>query len=162
MMGGEICDPEGVEMGGSMEGMNLLPIVTTLQPEKVRRQVHGTVNELEGIFSVLSGLKFNGYEIHMGASVKENSEKGETEGVFITGTNKNVYGTYVHGIFDKSVMASALVGALARNKGIAIENESCVDYMDFKQKQYDKLADILSEYLNMEEIYGMLGEANIR
>ncbi|MBD5445146.1 MAG: cobyric acid synthase [Lachnospiraceae bacterium] len=162
MMGREIFDPEEVEMGGSIEGMNLLPVVTTLQREKVRRQVHGTVNELEGIFSVLSGLKFNGYEIHMGASVKKNSRRGETEEVFITGSNKNVYGTYVHGMFDKAAIASALVGALARKKGIAIENEACVDYSDFKQKQYDKLADILYEYLNMEDIYGMLREANIR
>ena len=145
-----------------MEGMNLLPVVTTLQPEKVRCQIHGTMNEMKGIFSVLSGLEFDGYEIHMGSSAKENSEKGEIEGVFITGSNKNAYGTYVHGIFDKAAIASAVVGALARNKGIAIENESCVDYMDYKQKQYDKLADILSEYLNMEDIYGMLREANIR
>ncbi len=162
MMGREIFDPEGVEMGGSMEGMNLLPVVTTLKREKVRCQINGTVNEMEGIFSVLSGLEFDGYEIHMGSSTKENSGKGETEEVFITGSNKNVCGTYVHGIFDKAAIASALVDALARNKGIAIENESCVDYSDFKQKQYDKLADILSEYLNMEDIYGMLREANIR
>ncbi|MBD5521389.1 MAG: cobyric acid synthase [Lachnospiraceae bacterium] len=162
MMGREICDPEGVEMGGSMNGMNLLPVITTLQREKVHRQVHGTVNEIKGIFSVLSGLEFDGYEIHMGTSVAENSREGATEGVFIAGSNKNVYGTYVHGIFDKAAIASALVGALARNKRIAIENESCVDYMDFKQKQYDNLADILSEYLNMEDIYGILREANIR
>lgn len=50
--------------------------------------------------------------------------------------------------------------ALAENKGLFIE--SCIDYKDFKEKQYDKLADILSEYLNMEEIYGILREAHIR
>ena len=50
--------------------------------------------------------------------------------------------------------------ALVENKGLSIE--SCIDYKDFKEKQYDKLADTLSEYLNMEEIYGILREAHIR
>ena len=31
----------------------------------------------------------------------------------------------------------------------------------FKEKEYDKLADTLRMYLNMEEIYGMLREAKI-
>ena len=72
-----------------------------------------------------------------------------------------MYGTYIHGIFDKAAIASALVGVLAKNKGISIETEDCMDYRDYKDKQYDRLADILSEHLNMEEIYGILREANI-
>ena len=112
---------------------------------------------MDGIFSVLTGLDFEGYEIHMGSS-------GEREAVFVTGENKNVYGTYVHGIFDRGVIASALVNTLAEKKGITLtgtENGNCMDYRDYKEKQYDKLADILSKYLNMEEIYGMLREAHI-
>ena len=83
-----------------------------------------------------------------------------TEAAFVTGRNKNVCGTYIHGIFDRAAVATALVTALAEKKGLSIE--SCIDYKDFKEKQYDKLADILSKYLNMEEIYGILREAHIR
>lgn len=158
MLGNEISDPEGIEMGGTMKGMGLLPVSTRLYCEKVRRQVHGTISQMEGIFSTLTGLAFEGYEIHMGGS-------GEREGVFVTGENKNVYGTYVHGIFDKGMTASALVKALAGEKGVpltGIGNGSCIDYRDYKEKQYDKLADILSEYLDREKIYGMLREARIR
>ena len=36
-----------------------------------------------------------------------------------------------------------------------------LDYQAFKEKEYDKLADTLREYLNMEEIYGMLREADL-
>lgn len=157
MLGEEISDPERMEMGGTMRGMGLLPVTTRLHREKVRRQVHGTINRMDGIFSVLTGLDFEGYEIHMGSS-------GEREAVFVTGENKNVYGTYVHGIFDRGVIASALVNTLAEKKGITLtgtENGNCMDYRDYKEKQYDKLADILSKYLNMEEIYGMLREAHI-
>ena len=159
MIGEHISDPEGMENGGTMKGMGLLPVTTRLKREKVRRQVHGTVNKMEGIFSVLSGLEFDGYEIHMGNSVDQ-TQALLPDAAFVTGRNKNVCGTYIHGIFDRAAIANALVTALAENKGLSIE--SCIDYKDFKEKQYDKLADILSEYLNMEEIYGILREAHIK
>ncbi|MDE5598333.1 MAG: cobyric acid synthase, partial [Lachnospiraceae bacterium] len=66
MMGERILDPERMEEGGAMKGMGLLPVITELQNEKVRRQISGRVNKTKGIFSVLSGLDFDGYEIHMG------------------------------------------------------------------------------------------------
>ena len=72
-----------------------------------------------------------------------------------------MYGTYVHGIFDKGETASALISALAAKKNVRMENNVCEDYAGFKNRQYDKLADIMSEYLNMEEIYGMLREASV-
>ncbi len=161
MMGEQITDFEGQETGGSMEGMGLLPVTTNLQSDKIRRQVQGTVNRTGGIFSVLSGLDYEGYEIHMGrSSILASDGKGQ-EPVFVSGSNPNVYGTYVHGIFDKGAIASALVGALAKRKGIVMERASCGDYRDYKEKQYDKLADILSEHLNMEKVYGLLREAHI-
>ena len=158
MLGRQISDPEGVESGGTVDGMGLLPVATQLQDEKVRRQVQGTIDRTEGIFSVLSGLSFEGYEIHMGRTTQTGGEQ-----VFCCGGN-DVYGTYIHGIFDKGETASALVKALAKNKGVDVkgscmENAVCTDYRTFKEQQYDKLADIMSAYLNMEEIYGMLREA---
>lgn len=158
MMGEHISDPEGMEKGGTMKGMGLLPAITELKHEKVRRQVHGTVNKMEGFFSVLSGLAFDGYEIHMGNS----AGIACAEAAFMTGSNKNVCGTYIHGIFDKAAMVAALVDTLAERKGLSINTRFCMDYKDFKEKQYDMLADILSEYLNMEEIYGILRETHIR
>lgn len=164
MMGEYISDPEGMENGGTMKGMGLLPVTTGLKREKVRRQVQGTVNKMEGFFSILSGLEFNGYEIHIGESghSPHRFEIFDAEAAFVTGRNKNVCGTYIHGIFDRAAIATALVDALAENNGLSIKSKCCIDYKDFKEKQYDTLADILSAYLNMEEIYGILREAHIR
>ncbi len=162
MMGMEISDPENMEAGGCIKGMELLPVFTELQNQKVRRQIQGKINHINGFFSACSGLDFEGYEIHMGQSIKKDSQKGEIEGPLVTGRKKNVCGTYVHGIFDKGVIAASLVKSLANQKGIAIQEESCMDYKDYKETQYEKLADILSEYLNMEEIYGILREAHVR
>ena len=70
----------------------------------------------------------------------------------------NVYGTYVHGIFDKEEVAERIVEALAKNKGIAMEQIHGVDYQTFKETQYDILADALREHLDMKKIYQILEE----
>lgn len=164
MLGESIADAEGMESGGTVKGMGLLPIATKLQKEKVRRQVMGTINRLSGTFSALSGLSFEGYEIHMGRSVLSGSrtkDAQETEAVFAGGDIPEVYGTYVHGVFDKGETACALIHALAQKKGIAMEQESGSDYRAYKEKQYDMLADMLSAHLDKEKIYGLLREAHI-
>lgn len=173
MMGERIVDTEGVETGGSMEGMGLLPVATEFRRGKVRRQVKGTVNPVEGIFSALSGLAYEGYEIHMGRTKRTGRRlsREEAEIPFLTVDGKNVYGTYIHGIFDKGAVVTAVVKALADKKGIILQGDTLsgcpdgykyMDYKDWKEAQYDRIADILSESLNMEEVYGILGEAHIR
>lgn len=165
MLGEVITDIKGVEEGGNLRGMELLPVVTKLEEEKVRGQVEGRIPKLDGIFMNLSGLEYTGYEIHMGRTITSESGQEiqntvyETKGI-VFGKNKNVYGTYVHGIFDKGNIATAVVQALAKKKGILIKDGTFEDYQSFKEKQYDKLADTLREYLNMEEIYGMLREVH--
>ncbi len=166
MLGYQISDVEGVEEGGILRGMELLPMETVLKKEKVRCQVEGTINEQEGLFSVISGQRFTGYEIHMGQThfIKEGKNAdsdGQKADVLVSGSNKNVYGSYVHGLFDQGKIAQTLVEALAFQKGITLEREAVEDYQSFKEKQYDKLADTMRQYLHMEEIYGMLGEAHL-
>ena len=160
MLGEQIADPTGVEGGGALRGMELLPVVTELGEEKVRCQIEGRLPELDGVFSNLSELEFAGYEIHMGKTKIRNDGLYE-KNIIVSGRDKNVYGTYVHGIFDRGCIATALVQALAKKKGILIEEGAFEDYRSFKEKQYDKLADTLREHLNMEEIYGMLREARL-
>jgi cobyric acid synthase len=36
-----------------------------------------------------------------------------------------------------------------------------MDYSSYKEQEYDRMADILREHLNMGEIYAMLREAKI-
>ena len=162
MLGNQIFDRDSVEEGGSIRGMELLPIETSLEKEKMRSQVQGVINMIPGIFAELSGRNYTGYEIHMGRTQYEKgfSEK-ISEKIVVTGERENIYGSYVHGLFDCGNIASVMIEALARKKGISMEMLSHMDYQSFKESQYDKLADTLREYLNMEEIYGMLREAQM-
>lgn len=161
MLGEEITDWEGIEEGGSMRGMELLPVRTVLQKEKVRIQTEGRLNRLSGIFSRLSGMEYTGYEIHMGQTEMAEGNRTTCGKEVVSAKEKNVYGTYIHGIFDKGPIAAGIVEALAERKGIQIEKEIFCDYEIFKEKQYDLLADTLREHLNMEAIYGILRESRL-
>ncbi len=162
MLGNQIFDRDSVEEGGSIRGMELLPIETSLEKEKMRSQVQGVINTIHGIFSELSGRSYTGYEIHMGQTRYEEDLSGNIdEKVVVTGKRENIYGSYVHGLFDCGNIASVMAEALARKKGISMKTRTDMDYQRFKESQYDKLADTLREYLNMEEIYGMLREAQM-
>ena len=120
----------------------------------------GTFAAPEGIFSQLAGVAFEGYEIHMGKTesaaaplVQFATQTGEehTDGL----SNGNVWGCYVHGIFDKAGAASALVNCLLKAKGLEGQAAS-VDWQEYAQRQYDKLADGLRSSLDMERIYRIL------
>lgn len=177
MLGMEISDPDGVEEGGTLRGLELLPVETVLKKEKIRCQTAGTVNLVEGVFSGISGCRYEGYEIHMGvtepvAGAEEakaavwtkpvkTEEPADLAGQAVVTDGGNIYGSYIHGLFDKNGISLAIVTALAKKKGICLENGAWEDYQTFKEKQYDLLADTLRSSLHMEEIYGMLKEARL-
>jgi len=156
MLGNTISDPNSIECGGSINGLGLLDIDTLLQKEKTRTQKRGCINSLDGIFSSLSGLEYEGYEIHVGETTVSSDKKDD---VVINAGNS--YGTYIHGIFDQKVIASAIVDALAKKKNVSIDKNAIMDYSSYKEQEYDRMADILREHLNMGEIYAMLREAKI-
>lgn len=157
MLGSMIFDPEAVEEGGSIRGMELLSVQTILQKNKTRCQCHGNLGNLKGILESLSGLEFCGYEIHMGKTVqKTEASEQEIRDTVISDTEGMIYGSYVHGLFDTGEIAEAIVKALAEKKGIALGDGKYEDYRVYKEKQYDKLADTLRLYLDMDKIYQML------
>ena len=161
MLGRTISDPEGVEEGGKIDGLGLLEKDTVLKKEKTRCVKNGHINNLEGLFSELSGLEYEGYEIHMGETKDENPSENTDHPIISRAKNRDVYGTYVHGIFDKEKIADTVLKALCVKKGISYQEGIIEDYASFKEKEYNKMADVLREHLNMEEIYGMLKEAGI-
>ncbi|GAA0798786.1 cobyric acid synthase [Faecalicatena orotica] len=164
MLGEEITDPEGVEQKGTIQGMGLLPARTVFEQEKTRTRVQGTFLSPGGMLDDLNGVQIEGYEIHMGATeltggspiltlrndVTEESQKmdGAAHG--------NVYGCYVHGVFDKPEAAGGLVRALLKQKGLDHEDIRAVDLEEYKNQQYDKLADIIRESLDMDAVYRIL------
>ncbi len=171
MLGERICDPDGAECGGDVSGMGLLPVRTVFEPEKTTRRVLGRFLEVGGVFHSLEGKEMEGYEIHMGRTVsggdgrpllgiirKADAEEPEPAGA----QRKNVYGCYVHGIFDRAEVAQSVVSALMEAKGYDGRSVKTVDRDQYKERQYDLLADVVRKNADMERIYEIIekgGEA---
>ena len=149
MLGRSVSDPEQVEAAGISEisGMNLLDMDTLFRGEKVQTQTEGIFENIPGLFSCLNGLAYQGYEIHMGRSMERRSA------VTCKG---NVYGSYIHGIFDAPGVAEAILGALCRKKGLDPARLGSFDPKAYKEAQYDKLADAVRSGLDMELVYRVL------
>ena len=149
MLGRSVSDPEQVEAAGISEisGMGLLDMDTLFRGEKVQTQTEGIFENIPGLFSCLNGLAYQGYEIHMGRSMERRSA------VTCKG---NVYGSYIHGIFDAPGVAEAILGALCRKKGLDPARLGSFDPKAYKETQYDKLADAVRSGLDMDLVYRVL------
>ena len=165
MLGMELSDPFNVESGGTMAGMGLLPTKTVFEREKVRTRVSGNFNEVSGILAELSYVEFEGYEIHMGQTAYDFNEEELTTIDNVNGEDiikndglykDNVYGSYIHGIFDKEEVSKAIVESLCIHKGIDYSSISTVDIEKYKEEQYDKLAEGIRNSLDMKAIYKIL------
>ena len=146
MMGQQIHDPDGVEGSTrSMPGLGLLPVSTRLLKDKVSKQRK---------FSFLGcGDICEGYEIHMGQSESEESsplcvfDDGTQDGYFM---NDKTWGTYVHGIFDNMPVVQAILTVAGKRE------LKDFDVAEFKESQYNKLADLVREHTDMDRIYTSL------
>lgn len=180
MLGERIIDEKGAETGFGTEtkGLGLLPVVTEFADEKTRTRVTFELQGLGGSFETLNGKTVSGYEIHMGKTgdiaasnglsvdalkneQTETTEKEQDFGNCLFTCRDNVLGTYVHGFFDSDELRKAFLDILYRKKGINPDKIEISErsYREFKEEQYDKLAAILRDSLDMEKIYSMILES---
>ena len=157
MLGEKITDTDGVENGGSVRGMGLLPMKTEFKTEKTRTIVNGVFENMTGTLKSLNGTEFEGYEIHMGKSefsvpCMTKLSNGKQDGI----SQGDVYGSYVHGIFDKC--ADKIVKCLCDKKGIDSTKIKSIDMAEMKEREYDRLADMVRESLDMDLIYKIINK----
>jgi adenosylcobyric acid synthase len=160
MLGEQLNDPDGLEEGGSMRGIGLLPARTVFEGEKVRTRVQGTFDALSGAFAPLSGRAVEGYEIHMGRTEALDSIQtavllGEKSDGMV---RNNVLGCYLHGLFDTAEAAEGLAGLLLNRKGIDPNRIHAPDRKSYREQQYDLLAEGMQRALDMKLIMKILEE----
>lgn len=170
MLGQMIYDPDKIESGVyETKGLGLLDIYTILAKQKHTVNVDGDIGAVTGPFEFLSGKKYTGYEIHHGISKYIRQDLDEAadmscisfEGKAIDDVviNKdNVYGTYIHGFFDEGDIAVSIVKYLAKQNGVEASFARDVNYKAYKEQEYDRLADILREHMDMSEIYKIIDD----
>ena len=159
MMGETIKDPLEMEHGGELRAMGLLKTNTIFENEKTRTRINGKVKELSGFYKNLTGATFAGYEIHNGES-KNNGEKLlELDNGVIDGSyNGKALGCYIHGIFDEGDLSEKLMDILLKDKGLDEETSRTMTFADYKEQQYDLLAEGLRKNIDMDKVYEMLNK----
>lgn len=150
ILGDRMKDPDRAEMGGEARGLGFLPCETVFSVRKTR--VRRTAVAKAAPFF---GANLEGYEIHMGNTEIHGAEPfcifddGTLDGAVVG----NVFGTYLHGLFDSGELTASLASFLARRKGIQVPEISLESRAFFRQRQYDLLADDVRRNLNMQAIY---------
>ncbi len=167
MLGSWLSDPEGVEgePGSCMRGMGLLTCETVFAGQKTRTRICGTFRERSQMFGGCEGQVISGYEIHMGLTRPWDNAAGGRGAILLEDGRMDglerqdglVFGTYLHGIFDNEALTCSLLNRLAAKKGVVlgVAQESAAEY---RERQYDKLAALVRNSLNMEKIYEILNQ----
>ncbi|SEI37771.1 adenosylcobyric acid synthase (glutamine-hydrolysing) [Dyadobacter sp. SG02] len=149
MLGESIFDPHHVESEiEELPGLGLLPVKTILQSEKTTLQCEFRFMQ--------NPERCAGYEIHMGETIA--LQPGEPVATFADGRtdgyfgDARTWGTYLHGILDNPIVIDSILAPYTDEGAVQY------DYQEFKEKQYDKLADLLREHIDMDLIYNSIAE----
>ena len=171
MLGDTLYDPDGIESTiGQADGLGLLPLSTTFAGSKETHRVQATVRPEAsangGLLSGAAGESVVGYEIHMGRTVGEGfipvfavndrADAPVTAATALDGAldeSGRVMGTYIHGLFHNAGVRRAMLGELARRKGVTLPDG--VDVA--RDREYDRLADWVRSSLRMDLVYDMVG-----
>lgn len=142
MLGRKLHDPDGLEgAAGSIDGLSLLDVETTLMPDKTTIEVNGT--------HTASGSQITGYEIHLGTTSGPDCNRpfAKTprgpDGA--TSTDGRVVGTYLHGCFASDQFRKAFLNSI----GIQAAN---VSYDAVIDATLDKLAAHIEKHLDIDAL----------
>ena len=132
MLGQTVNDPDGIEGSvTSLPGLGLLPIHTTMTAEKTTKQVT----------FMFEGQECQGYEIHQGVS--------DTEELILQ--TDHCIGTYIHGFLDNAAVINYLL------KSNVSSQEPNVSLAEFKDHQYNLLADHVRKHMDISLLYQIMG-----
>ena len=156
MLGETLDDSTGTESGHpqTLRGLGLLPTRTVFTNEKRRTQSTATTA------APFAGAELTGYEIHTGRTSIQ--EQGAPFCTLADGTPEgcvqgNVFGTYLHGLFDSGELTERLAELLCRRKGIAMESAAPITMQAYREQQFDLLADGVRHALDMPAVYAAMG-----
>lgn len=161
MLGKSIHDPKGIEgQAGSTAALGYLDFETTLQPEKQLKNVSGNL-------ITDNSIKIKGYEIHAGESSGNafdhclfnltntsgsSSSDAITHGDGLMSEDKQIFASYVHGIFDDS----SLLNYLLNWAGVNHSNIEEFDYQAHQEKEIERLAKEVEKALPTEKLLKIL------
>ena len=165
MLGKRIIDPHRIESENEHgEGLGLLGVETEFGLEKRTTQLRAWAS---GPSFLSDGAEpITGYEIHMGRvsrapgcqgafviTERNGSQQEALDGA--VSTEGAVVGTMIHGLFENAVVRRSLIAALRKKKGLP--QLSNVPAPSTSADEFDRLAAVLRENLDMKMLLGLVG-----
>lgn len=155
MLGEKLMDPYMVESPvREFDGLGMLPVKTVFYPEKITTQV-------EGCLCCEPSVNITGYEIHKGVSYGDMNlfkikRKATGETMFDGVSSENIWGTYIHGVFESDGLRRWLINRQRVKKGLnAIDHT--FSWRKLKESFLDSLAETVEEHLDMDKIWKIAG-----
>ena len=114
----------------------------------------------KGWLKAADGMLVDGYEIHAGQNrfgpraVPWMRIGGEVDGV--RSEDGNVMGSYLHGLFDDGQLFSCIAAHVRAQKGLTTAAEKPLTLADFREREFDRIAAIVRDSLDMDAIYAIL------
>lgn len=157
MLGKQVLDPDNLEgEENSCFGLNLLPIETTLNQEKIARQRQVYAHYPQ------EGLPVDGYEIHQGKTSiirqKTQDNKNLCQPIFddinlgLVDQNQSIWGCYLHGIFDNGAWRRAWLNNLRQKRGLSILPTGIPNYRQQREEMLESIADFVEKHLDLKPI----------
>jgi adenosylcobyric acid synthase len=142
MLGRTIADPDGIEgASGSVPGLGMLDVTTTLSAEKRLESTSGTTSD---------GAPFAGYEMHIG--VTEGPDRARPFARLADGSpdgavspDGRVMGTYIHGLFADDRQRAAWLARFGAGP-------THVVYDDLVEQTLDALAAHLAAHIDLDRL----------
>ncbi len=151
---GRTVEDDGVEdRVGTLPGLGLLPVETRFAAyEKTTRQSERTAQPVGPILSRMGTVE--GYEIHMGESVRDSGTSPAFGDDGATSDDGLVIGTYLHGLFQNPTAVDGLLSYLHERRGLAYEPVADDD-------PYACLARLVAENVDVDRLLELaLGSAD--
>lgn len=153
MLGQEISDPEGIEdVAGVSVGLGYIPMTTALTNTKITELKRGRLNLGS------DGHEVDGYEIHCGRSVFKQNHKPlvhfgtEPEGYIAD--DRQIIGTYLHGLFDHAESMRALLQWAGLRS--AIEENTFPGLNTIREQQLDRLSHVFEEHFDWSKFWSLV------
>lgn len=143
MLGEYIHDPHGYDgVPGTVEGLGLLQVSTTMQERKTVKQVE--------VQCASSGLPVKGYEIHVGNTSGRDCDRpltyaGDQKGG-AKSANGRIEGSYIHGLFSNDDYRRDWI----LRAGAHVQNS--VSYQGSVEAAIDEFADAMESDLNVDAL----------
>ncbi len=162
MLGTRLSDPDHVESTiEEIPGLDFIQATTIMEQEKItRRRILPTLPS--SVFE--PGLEVDGYEIHSGRTQFQKeypllfrSVNGECPySLGLCNEQGNVIGTYLHGFLDNDPIREAFLNFVRQKRNLP-QPEEKFSYREFRSRQLDRLADLITQSINISEVKHIIG-----